>query len=167
MNKGKNSWTVGWNSTELWKVRLNVHQESRILTGEEMALFRSGAYLNYWAVDFLFAIYKSSGECLTGDLKYSEGRKNSNRMVLNWIETFKEVDYSLLTREMIDDFIHLETLYKLTNNRMLSNSEYEQFKKMYHALQRHDYEIFHQNLKGLNGLKPYKPSRILNQNKES
>ena len=167
MNKGKNSWTVGWNTNELWKLRLDVTPVSRLLTKKEMDIYKSGAYLNYWSIDFLFAIYKPTGECISGDLKYKSGREKSTHMVLDWIETFKEVDYVLLTREMVEDFFELQVLYNLTNNRMLSNEEYGQFKKMYHAVQRHDYETVHQHIRGLNGNKPYKPSRILNQNKKS
>lgn len=171
MNEGKNRWTVAYLQDEIWKVRIDVNHEKRISTASEFIQYKT-TFLEYWHVMFIFGIYRHKGECISGDLTYAHGRTESNRHVLDLVKNFKDSDTPYLSDEDTLTFIYLGKLYDLTHNRMLTSEEYKQFKSMYHALQRGDIDTLTINLKGrkaMNGepeIKPYKPQRILNFNKE-
>lgn len=167
MNEGKNRWTVAYLESERWNVRLDVTHHQRLSTKEELRIFKSG-FIDYYTVDFLFAIFKNKGECITGDLKGISGRTQSTNYVLDLVNNFKDSDTPLLSEEETLTFIYLEKLYKLTQNKMLSREDYEQFKRIYHALQRGDIDIVILNLTGRNQshgiteIKAYKPRNTLN-----
>lgn len=156
MNEGKNTWRVGWAENEIWNLRNDVIHHNRLSNAQELFIYKTGR-MDYWTVDFLFAIYKPSGECITGDLKYKDHRTKSNALVMGMLHDMTESDYPILTPDMIDRLLYLEKLYALTNGRMLNRQEWEQFKKIYHAIQREEYDLV------IAHLEDYNPSKILNR----
>lgn len=156
MTIGKNTWRVAWADKEIWNLRNDVIHHSRPSNAQELFRYKTG-FMDYYTVDFLFAIYKPSGECITGDLKYKAHRTKSNALVMGMLHDMLESDYPILTSEMIDRLLYLEKLYALTNGRMLNRREWEQFKRIYHAIQREEYDLVIANLEG------YCPSKILNR----
>lgn len=156
MNRGKNAWTVGHLANELWKVRLDVENFQRPADALELQVFATGI-INYWTIDWLFAVYQNKGNCISGDLKYKHGRMCSNDYVLRIIRDFKDSDHPLFTDEVTEQFLYLELLYNKSQDRMLTTSEYEDFKKMYHAIQRESYDIVTALLKDFN---PYKKIKL-------
>lgn len=155
MNKGKNSWIIGTLANEIWRVRLDVDNIQRPANAYELTVFKTG-FLNYWTADWLFAVYEHKGNCLSGDLKYKHGRMCSNDYVLKMINNFKDSDHPLFTDEVTEQFLYLELLYNKTQDCMLTQSEYEKFKKMYHAIQRENYGIVTELLKDFNPFKKIK-----------
>lgn len=171
MNEGKNSWTVAYLSDETWKVQVNINHVYRQSTTEEYIKYKTG-FVNYWDITFLMAIFKLKGMCITGELSHGDGRLASTKETLNQARLYKDLDYSPLSEKELTQFMYLEKIYNLTNGRMLSREEFDQFKRIYHALQRYDIDTVVENLKGrkasngLTEIKPYQPQRILNRNKE-
>jgi len=156
MNDGKNSWTVGWTVGELYKVRVDVTNINRLADACELAMFKTG-FLNYRKIDWLFAIYQSAGNCITGDLKYPDGREQSTAYTLKYIKDFNGGDFPLFNEDVVLQFIYLEKLYELSKNKGLSEFEYVQFKRVYHAIQRFDFDIAVNILTGKNGEKQFLP----------
>jgi len=152
VNKGKNRWVIGYLTNELWSLRLDVDNHQRMSTPQELIIYKSG-FVNYWTVDFLFAVYKGEGNCISGDLKYKHGKICSNDYVLTMVENFKDSDHPLFTDEVTTQFIYLKKLYELIQDARLTQTEYNQFKRMYHAIQREEYDIVIKLLKGYEPLK--------------
>lgn len=169
MNVGMNRWRIAGTNfhhpNETWKLLIKVHHEGRYTNAHEYLTYRTG-WIEYYILEFLFSIHRGDGSCVSGDLKYPSGKQKSNKHCLDLIKQFKDSDIPLFPEDINLQFIYLEKLYELTHGKMLTRKEYEQFKQMYHAIQRHDYTTVVEHLSGLYGKTPYKPNKILNHKEQ-
>jgi hypothetical protein len=146
VNEGKNSWSVAWNNNEQIRVRTDITKELRLTSAHEF-LYRGVGMLDYYSIDMVFAMYRWSGECISADLKYPDGRKTSNRMVFNFIDSYSANGYCPYGEGHLDNLLYLKAFYDKVNNKALTLEEYTQFKRMYHALQRGSIETVLEILK--------------------
>jgi hypothetical protein len=160
----KERWVIApknnWQSNERWQVRLKTVKTFRWLEPEEILIYKTGL-LNYYTVDFLFSIHAGKGRCISGDLQFKEGRQKSTDYVIKQLEGAEGSMIPLFDDTVMTRFLSVKDLYKRTQGRMLSLKEHDQFKKIYHAIQRDDWDTISMHLNGLHGEPPYKPERIL------